>query len=61
MFNKKGDGLTISTLIYLIIGLLVLILLVLIFTGQAKSIFESVKTTIQNVLGMNPDFNKLIK
>ncbi|MFH1376522.1 MAG: hypothetical protein ABIH25_02705 [Candidatus Woesearchaeota archaeon] len=54
MFNKKGEGLSISTIVYLILGLLVLILLILIFTGQASSIFDSVKETIQNVLGMEP-------
>lgn len=57
MLNKKGDGLSINTIIYLIIGLLVLILLVLIFTGQAESIFGSVKGFIKNVLDMNPDIN----
>jgi len=61
MLNKKGDGLSISTIIYLILGLLVLVLLVLIFTGQAKSIFESVKSLIQNVLGINPDFSEIVK
>lgn len=61
MLNKKGDGLTISTIIYLILGLLVLVLLVLIFTGQAKSVFETVKTMIQSALGLNPDLGKLVK
>ena len=61
MFNKRGEGLTVNTIIYIILGLLVLILVILIFTGQAGPIFESVKNYSQEILGTKPNFSELVK
>ena len=58
---KKGEGLAISTIIYIILALLVLILIILIFTSQTGTIFGSVKEYVQSVLGMKPDFGELVK
>lgn len=61
MFDKRGEGLAVSTIIYIILGLLVLILIILIFTGQAGSIFDTVKNYVNEILGMKPDFGEIVK
>lgn len=40
--SKRGQGLSIETIIILIILLIVLVVIILIFTGQANTIFGSV-------------------
>ncbi len=45
LFNKRkeGQGLSIETIVILIVLIIVLVVIVFIFSGQSKSIFESVK------------------
>ncbi|MBS3172254.1 hypothetical protein J4438_01570 [Candidatus Woesearchaeota archaeon] len=41
--NKKGQGLSVETIIVLVLLLIVLVVVVLIFTGQSKMIFDNVR------------------
>ena len=49
--SRRGQGLSIETIIIIIILLIVLVVIILIFTGQANTIFDSVS----NFLGIATD------
>jgi len=42
MFNRKGQGLSIETLIIVLIAIILLVVIILIFTGQAGVFFDSI-------------------
>lgn len=61
MANKKGSSLSINTIIYLILGLLVLVLVILIFSGEIGNVFNSVKDIFNGTVNNKPDIGGLIK
>jgi len=49
MMSKKGQGLSVETIILVLIALLVLVVVVLIFTGQSGEFFDSVREFISGI------------
>ena len=49
MFNRKGQGLSVETMVIVLIALLILVVIILIFTGQANTFFDSVQEFISGV------------
>ncbi len=50
--EKRGQGLSISTIISLIIALLVLIVILVIFWGPARQFFTTLGNQIKNALNL---------
>ena len=55
---KKGE-LSIRYIILFALGLLVLVVILLIFTGAAKNIITQLKEIWQAIENLKPDFSKL--
>tara|TARA_Y100000310_G_C20667055_1_gene808148 strand:- start:1592 stop:1777 length:186 start_codon:yes stop_codon:yes gene_type:complete len=59
MFNKRGQGLSVETIIIVIIALLVLVVVILIFTGQSGEFFDTVKEFISGLDTPNVDYTEV--
>jgi hypothetical protein len=49
MFDKKGQGLSIETIVMVSIAVLVLVLVILIFSGQSGELFSTVGDFISGI------------
>ena len=59
MFNKRGQGLSVETVILVIIAILVLIVIILIFTGQSGDFFDAVKEFISGISTPEVDYREV--
>ena len=57
MSSKKGQGLSIETLVLIVVAIIVLALIILIFTGEAGIFFDAVGDFISqiNTPEINPE------
>ncbi len=61
MLGKKGQGLSIETIIILVIAILVLVAVILIFSGQAGEIFQSIKDFVSGISTPNIDASEMVQ
>ena len=61
MFGKKGQGLSIETIIIVTIAILVLVAVILIFSGQSGEIFGKVGDFISNIFTPEIDPSEVIQ
>jgi hypothetical protein len=61
MLGKKGQGLSIETIIILVIAVLVLVAVILIFSGQAGEIFQSVQDFISGITTPTVDVSEAVQ
>ena len=61
MRGKKGQGLSVETLIIALIALLVLVVIILVFTGQSGEFFDSIKEFISGTSAPDIDYTEVIE
>ncbi len=61
MQDKKGQGLSVETLIIALIALLVLVVIALIFTGQAGDFFDSIREFVSGTSAPDIDYTEVIE
>jgi len=59
-FFKKGQGLSIETIVILVILLIVLVIVVLIFSGQADNLFSTIGEFI-GLANNSVDINEAVR
>ena len=59
MFNKKGQGLSVETIIIVLIALIVLVVVILIFTGQSGDFFDAVREFISGINTPGIDYTEV--
>ena len=59
MFDKKGQGLSVETIIIVLIALIVLVLVILIFTGQSSDFFDTVREFISGINTPEIDYTEV--